>query len=38
MLPIWDDNTEEIFFKELGDTSRSAAIVLMGDFNLPDVN
>jgi len=28
---------DKLFFKELRDTSRSAAFVLMGDFNLLDV-
>lgn len=37
-LPSQDDNTNELFFRERRDTSRSAALVLMGDFNLPDLN
>lgn len=36
--PSQDDNTNEIFFKELRDTSRSAIFVLMGDFNVTEVN
>lgn len=31
--PSQDDNTNELFFKELRDISRSAALVLMGNFN-----
>lgn len=33
-----DDNTDELFFKELTDISRSVVLILMGDFNLTDVN
>lgn len=33
-----DDNNEGLFFKELRDISRSAVLVLMGDFNFPDIN
>lgn len=36
--PRQDDDTDELFFKDLRDTSRSAALVLMGDSNLPDVD
>lgn len=36
--PGQDDDTHELFFKELRETSRSAALLLMGDFNLLDVN
>ena len=36
--PGQDDDTHELFFEEPRDTSRSTALVLMGDFNLPDVN
>ncbi|GAB0190604.1 hypothetical protein GRJ2_001525700 [Grus japonensis] len=36
--PSQDDATDELFFKELREASRSTALVLMGDFNLPDVN
>ena len=35
--PKQDDDTDEFFFKELRDASKSSAPVL-GDFNLPDVN
>lgn len=31
--PNQDGNTNELFFKELRDISRSAALVVMGDFN-----
>lgn len=33
-----DDDTDESLLKELRDTSRTPTFVLMGDFNLPDVN
>ena len=33
-----DNDTNELFYKELRDISRSAALVLMGDFNFPDIN
>ena len=33
-----DDNTDEMFFKELRDTCRSAVLVLMSAFSLPDMN
>ncbi|GAB0203202.1 hypothetical protein GRJ2_002785800 [Grus japonensis] len=36
--PSQDDATDELFFKELREASRSTALVLMGDFNLPDIN
>ncbi|KAK4831137.1 LOW QUALITY PROTEIN: hypothetical protein QYF61_015440 [Mycteria americana] len=29
--------TDELFYKQLGEASRSLALVLVGDFNLPDV-
>ena len=35
--PNQDEETDEIFYKRLGKVSRSLALVLMGDFNLPDV-
>lgn len=31
--PSQNDDTNELFFKELRETSRSTALVLMGDFN-----
>ncbi|GAB0204012.1 mitochondrial enolase superfamily member 1 [Grus japonensis] len=36
--PSQADTNNELFFKELREASRSTALVLMGDFNLPDVN
>ncbi|GAB0188296.1 hypothetical protein GRJ2_001294900 [Grus japonensis] len=35
--PNQDEKTDEIFYKQLGEVSQSLPIVLMGDFNLPDV-
>ncbi|KAK4819807.1 hypothetical protein QYF61_011601 [Mycteria americana] len=35
--PNQDEETDELFYKELGEASRSLALVLVGDFNLPDV-
>ncbi|KAK4806799.1 hypothetical protein QYF61_005595 [Mycteria americana] len=34
---LWDEETDELFYKQLGEASRSLALVLVGDFNLPDV-
>ncbi|KAK4832198.1 hypothetical protein QYF61_021031 [Mycteria americana] len=31
------DETDEVFYKQLGEASRSLALALVGDFNLPDV-
>ncbi|GAB0199842.1 hypothetical protein GRJ2_002449600 [Grus japonensis] len=36
--PSQDNAINELFFNELREASRSTALVLMGDFNLPDVN
>lgn len=36
--PSQDDNTDELFLKELRDISRSTALALIGDFNFSDVN
>ncbi|KAJ7397764.1 hypothetical protein BTVI_132244 [Pitangus sulphuratus] len=36
--PIQDNDVNEFFFEELRDTSKSTALVLMWDFNLPDTN
>lgn len=36
--PSQVDNTDQLFYKELRENSRSATPVLMGNFNLPDVN
>lgn len=35
--PSQDEETDEILYKQLGEVSRSLSLVLMGDFNLPDV-
>ncbi|KAK4826301.1 hypothetical protein QYF61_007148 [Mycteria americana] len=35
--PNQDEETDELFHKQLGEASRSLALVLVGDFNLPDV-
>ncbi|GAB0206524.1 hypothetical protein GRJ2_003118000 [Grus japonensis] len=35
--PNQDEEADEIFYKQLGEVSRSLALVLMGDFNLLDV-
>ena len=36
--PNQDEEADEIFYKKLGEVSRSLALVLMGDLNLPDVH
>ncbi|KAJ7408181.1 mitochondrial fission process protein 1 [Willisornis vidua] len=33
-----DDDIDKYFFEELRDTSKSPALVLIGDFNLPEIN
>ncbi|KAK4831885.1 hypothetical protein QYF61_020032 [Mycteria americana] len=35
--PNQDEETDELVYKQLGEASRSLALVLVGDFNLPDV-
>ncbi|GAB0204048.1 hypothetical protein GRJ2_002870400 [Grus japonensis] len=35
--PNQDEEADEIFYKQLGKVSQSLALVLMGDFNLPDI-
>ncbi|KAK4825246.1 hypothetical protein QYF61_025645, partial [Mycteria americana] len=35
--PNQDEETDELFYKQLGEASRSLALVLVGDFNLLDV-
>ncbi|KAK4830530.1 hypothetical protein QYF61_011509 [Mycteria americana] len=35
--PNQDEETDELFCKQLGEASRSLALVLVGDFSLPDV-
>ncbi|KAK4808474.1 hypothetical protein QYF61_005791 [Mycteria americana] len=32
-----DEDTDELFYKQLGEASRSLALILVGDFNLLDV-
>jgi len=32
-----DDDSDELFYKELRDICRSTALVLMSDFNFPDI-
>jgi len=34
--PNQDEETDEVFYKQLAEVSQSLALVLMGDFNLPD--
>ncbi|NAW49622.1 hypothetical protein FGF92_23570, partial [Salmonella sp. gx-f5] len=36
--PGQDDSADKLFFTELREASRLTPLVLMGDFNLPDVN
>ncbi|KAK4828900.1 hypothetical protein QYF61_001458 [Mycteria americana] len=35
--PNQDEETDELFYKQLREASQSPALVLVGDFNLPDV-
>ncbi|PKU42080.1 rna-directed dna polymerase from mobile element jockey-like [Limosa lapponica baueri] len=35
--PNQDEQADELFFKRLGEVSQSTALVLVGDFNLPDI-
>ncbi|KAK4829368.1 hypothetical protein QYF61_003295 [Mycteria americana] len=35
--PNQDDEADKLFYKQLGEASQSLALVLVGDFNLPDV-
>ncbi|KAF1425232.1 hypothetical protein FQV24_0000448, partial [Spheniscus mendiculus] len=35
--PNQDEETDGIVYKQLGEVSQSLALILMGDFNLPDV-
>lgn len=37
-LPSQEDDTDKLFFEELRDASKSTALVLMKDFNLPEIN
>ena len=34
--PNQDEETGDIFYKQLGEVSRSLVLVFFGDFNLPD--
>ncbi|KAK4828050.1 hypothetical protein QYF61_023088 [Mycteria americana] len=36
--PNQDEETNKLFYKQLGEASRLLALVLVGDFNLPDVS
>lgn len=36
--PNQDEETDEIFYKQLEVISLSLALILMGNFNLPDVH
>ncbi|GAB0181359.1 hypothetical protein GRJ2_000601200 [Grus japonensis] len=35
--PNQDEEVDEIFYKQLGEVLQSLGLVLMGDFNFPDV-
>ena len=35
--PNQDEETDEVFYEQLAEVKRSPALVLMGDFNIPDV-
>ncbi|XP_032304298.1 uncharacterized protein LOC116654245 [Coturnix japonica] len=35
--PNQDEETDEVFYKQLAQAARSPALVLMGDFNFPDI-
>ncbi|KAK4818300.1 LOW QUALITY PROTEIN: hypothetical protein QYF61_010762 [Mycteria americana] len=37
-LPSQNISTAELFYRQLGEISGSIALVLMGDFNCPDIN
>lgn len=36
-LPSQDKYATKLFYEEIRDTSKSTALVLMGDFNLPEI-
>ncbi|KAJ7423500.1 hypothetical protein BTVI_09530 [Pitangus sulphuratus] len=36
--PSQNDDADKLFFEELQETSKTTALVLMGDFNLPEIN
>ena len=35
--PNQDEETDEVLYKQLAEVSQSLAVVLLGDFNLPDI-
>ena len=35
--PNQDEEADKMFYKQLGEVSQSLALVLVGDYNLPDV-
>lgn len=35
--PNQDEETDELFYEQLAEAARSPALVLMGDFNFPDI-
>ena len=37
-LSTYDSGTDELFYSQLGKISGSVALVLMRDFNFPDIN
>lgn len=37
-LASQDLSADELFYKQLGENSGSAALVLIGDFSFPDIN
>jgi len=36
--PNQDEEADEVFYKRLAEVSQSLALVLVGDFNLPDIS
>ena len=36
-LPNQDEETDEVFYEQLAEAARSPALVLMGDFNFPNI-
>ena len=36
--PSQEDSTDEVFYRQLGEISGLAALVLMGDFNFPHIS
>ena len=35
--PNWDEEVDEVFYKQLAEVSQFLPFVLVGDFNLPDI-